>query len=79
MFKPILLLYGTMLISGIGYTQGMQVGNILVINQPVLKNNADAGAFQTFAAKEFLPALEKQTQGPTYDLFKADRGKYRRQ
>ena len=64
-----------LLISGIGYTQGMQVGNILVINQPILKSNVDPGAFQTFATKEILPALEKQSQGPTYHLFKADRGK----
>ena len=70
-----LLLCGALLISGIGYTQGMQVGNILVINQPILKGNVDPGAFQTFATKEMLPALEKQSQGPTYHLFKADRGK----
>ena len=75
MFKLILLLYGALLISVIGYTQGMQVGNILVINHPILKNNVDPGAFQTFATKEILPALEKQNQGPTYHLFKADRGK----
>lgn len=75
MFKLMLLLYGGLLISGIGYTQGMQVGNILVINQPILKSNVDPGVFQTSATKEILPALEKQSQGPTYHLFKADRGK----
>ena len=75
MLKLMLLLYGSLLISGIGHAQGMQVGNVLVINHPLLKNDVDPGAFQTFATKEFLPALEKQHQGPTYHLFKADRGK----
>ena len=70
-----LLLCGALLISRIGYTQGMQVGNILVINHPVLKSNVDPGEFQTSATKEILPALEKQNQGPTYHVFKADRGK----
>jgi len=70
-----LLLCGALLISRIGYTQGMQVGNILVINQPILKSSVAPNGFQTLATKEILPALEKQSQGTTYHLFKADRGR----
>ena len=79
MVKSMLLLFVQLVISGIAYTQGMKIGEVLIVSHPNLNSNTKPEAFQAFATQEILPVLNKQGQGTTYHLFKADRGKQKGQ
>src|SRR5688572_30459699 len=74
MIKALLLLLVQLLISEIGCTQGMKIGNTLVLSHPTLNKNVNPETFQTFITNEILPIINGERQGPTYHLFKADRG-----
>ena len=79
MVKSMLLLFVQLVISGIAYTQGIKIGEVLILNHPNLNNNTKPEAFQAFTTQEILPVLNKQGHGTTYHLFKADRGKQKGQ
>ena len=79
MVKSMLLLLVQLVISGIAHTQGMKIGEVLIMSHPNLNSNTKPEAFQAFVTKEMLPVLNKQGQGTTYHLFKADRGKQKGQ
>lgn len=74
MIKALLLLLVQLLISEIAYTQGMKIGNTLVLSHPTLNKNINPETFQAFITNEILPILNGEHQGTTYHLFKADRG-----
>jgi len=74
-----LLLFVQLVISGIAFTQGIKIGEVLILNHPNLNSNTKPEAFQAFTTQEILPVLNKQGHGTTYHLFKADRGKQKGQ
>ena len=74
-----LLLFVQLVISGIAYTQGIKIGEVLILSHPDLNSNTKPEAFQAFTTQEILPVLNKQGQGTSYHLFKADRGKQKGQ
>ena len=76
MVKSMLFLVVQLAISGIAYPQGIKIGEVLILNHPILNTNAKPEAFQAFATQEILPALNKQSQGTSYHLLKADRVKH---
>jgi hypothetical protein len=79
MVKPMVLLFVLLVISGTGNTQGMKIGDVLIVSHPNMNSNANPEAFQAFVTKEMLPVLNKQGHGVAYHLFKADRGKQKGQ
>src|SRR6185436_2834000 len=68
-----------LVISGIAYTQGIRIGDVLIVNHPNLNAGTKPEEFQAFTIQEVLPVLNKQNQGTSYHLFKADRGKQKGQ
>jgi hypothetical protein len=79
MVKAMALLFVQLVISGIAYTQGIKIGEVLIVSHPELNSNTRPEAFQAFITQEMLPVLNKQGHGTTYHLFKADRGKQKGQ
>jgi len=63
-----------MIAAGVVYSQGMKVGEVLIISHPELKQDVDPKTFQTFVTDELFPELSTKMVGTSYNVFKADRG-----
>ena len=63
-----------MITTGIVYSQGIKMSDVLIISHPELKQDVDPKTFQSFVTDELFPELSKKGTGTAYHLFKADRG-----
>lgn len=60
--------------AAIAYSQGVKVGEVLILSYPELKPDVDEKNFQAFVTDELFPELSKKRVGTSYNLLKADRG-----
>jgi hypothetical protein len=56
------------------HSQAMNIGEVLVVNNVVLKADAKPESFQAYFNKEVMPSWNKYKPGNSVFLFKADRG-----
>jgi hypothetical protein len=61
-------------LSGSAYAQRMKLGEVLVVNVPDLKPEADTKAFEQYVLTEVAPAWKKSAPGMELHLVRADRG-----
>lgn len=73
-FKIIFALCISMVIGIIAYGQGIPIGKTILVSTSSLKESVDSGEFKSYMSKEFVPAWNKATPGPTMYLLQADRG-----
>ncbi len=63
-----------MITTGVLYSQGIKMSDVLIISHPELKQDVDPKTFQSFITDQLFPELSKNGVGTSYHLFKADRG-----
>jgi hypothetical protein len=68
------LIFTMLIVASIAYSQGIQVGEVLILSFPDLKEDVDKNTFQSFVTNELIPELNKKNPETSYHLFKADRG-----
>jgi len=69
-----LLLWLVIFLSYKANAQTMHIGEVMVINNPILKENVKPEAFKTYFTKEVMPNWNKYASGNEVYLFSADRG-----
>ena len=69
-----LVFIGLGILSGTAYAQRMRLGEVLVVNVPDLKPDADTKAFEQYVLTEVAPAWKKSAPGMELHLVRADRG-----
>ncbi|HZB12286.1 MAG TPA: hypothetical protein VE467_04645 [Chryseolinea sp.] len=74
MSRFLLFPFALLLVCNIGHSQGVRIGNTLVVSQPTLNKSVNPDAFQSFIVKEILPALNEENQELSFNLFRGDRG-----
>lgn len=67
-------LLGLSVLSTVAHAQKMQLGEVLVVNVPDLKPDADLKAFETYVHQQVAPAWKKSAPGMELHLVRADRG-----
>lgn len=69
------MLFGILaVLSGTAYAQRMKLGEVLVVNVPDLKPDADVKAFEQYVLTQVAPAWKKNAPGMELHLVRADRG-----
>jgi hypothetical protein len=61
-------------LSGTAYAQRMKLSEVLVVNVPDLKPDADTKAFEQYVLTQVAPAWKKNAPGMELHLVRADRG-----
>jgi len=61
-------------LSGTAFAQRMTLGEVLVVNVPDLKPDADTKAFEQYVLTQVAPAWNKSAPGMELHLVRADRG-----
>jgi hypothetical protein len=61
-------------LPGTAYAQRMKLGEVLVVNVPDLKPDADTKAFERYVLTQVAPAWKKSAPGMELHLVRADRG-----
>lgn len=61
-------------LTGSAYAQRMKLGEVLVVNVPDLKPDADTNAFEQYVLTQVAPAWKKSAPGMELHLVRADRG-----
>jgi hypothetical protein len=62
------------MLSGTAYAQRMKLGEVLVVNVPDLKADADIKAFEQYVRTQVAPAWKRSAPGMELHLVRADRG-----
>jgi hypothetical protein len=69
------MLFGILaVLSGTAYAQRMKLEEVLVVNVPDLKPDADTKAFEQYVLTQVAPAWKKNAPGMDLHLVRADRG-----
>ncbi|MEX2231130.1 MAG: hypothetical protein WD824_03145 [Cyclobacteriaceae bacterium] len=61
-------------VAHLSYGQGMQLGEVLIVTKPALKNGVSKDAFRSYVHQHIVPAWNDRKQGVNFHLFEADRG-----
>ncbi len=71
----VVMLFGALaVLSGTAYAQRMRLAEVLVVNVPDLKPDADMKAFERYVLTQVAPAWKKSAPGMELHLVRADRG-----
>jgi hypothetical protein len=70
----VMALLGLSVPAAPAYAQTMQLGEVLVVNVPDLKPEADLKAFEHYVQQQVAPAWRKSAPGMDLHLVRADRG-----
>jgi len=73
-FKTIFALYISLVFGIVAYGQAIPLGETILLSTSSLKESVNSKEFKSFMTKEFLPAWNKATPGPSMHLLQADRG-----
>lgn len=73
-FKTFFSLCTLLIIGIIANGQGIPLGESILVSTSSLKDNIDPDAYKSFMSKQFIPAWNKTSPGPTIYLLRADRG-----
>jgi hypothetical protein len=62
-------------VAHLSYSQGMQMGEVLIVTRPELKNGVTKEEFRSYIHQHIVPAWNDRKQGANFHVFEADRGK----
>ncbi len=54
--------------------EAIPIGETILVSTSSLKESVDSDEFKSYMSKDFMPAWNKATPGPTMYLLQADRG-----
>src|SRR5688500_4636243 len=73
--KRVSFLFILLSVAQLSYSQGMQLGEVLIVTRPELKNGVSKEDLRSYIDQHIVPAWNDKKQGVNFHLFEADRGK----
>jgi hypothetical protein len=72
--KTLILLLVAIVLAQRSLGQGMQMGEVIILTTPVLKNDISPEIFKAYIHEDIVPAWNDRNQKVNFYLFQADRG-----